>query len=151
MLLKNARGKFALIVFPFIFAAVSQAQTVSSVRIYTDPPGLEFWVDGQQYVQPVTLLWPQGSKHTISTLINQNGIQTKTQFSFSTALTNLGPASNLNAITADPDLTWIQLQFTPAYAVDLNYFTCPIGTDSSTCPSPGMVILNGQTYIQNGE
>jgi len=151
MILKNARAKFALIVFPFMFAAALPAQTVSSVRIYTDPAGLEFWVDGQQYMQPVTLLWPQGSKHTISTIINQNGIQTKTQFSFSTALTNLGQVADLTAITADPALTWISLQFAPAYAVDLNYFTCPVGTDASNCPSPGVVILNGQSYIQNGE
>jgi uncharacterized protein (TIGR03437 family) len=151
MIFKNARAKFALIVFPFMFAAALPAQTVSSVRIYTDPAGLEFWVDGQQYVQPVTLLWPQGSTHSITTILNQNGIQPKTQFAFASLNTNLGIPASINSITADPDLTWVALQFATAYAVDLNYFTCPAGTSSSTCQSPGTVIINGQNFIQNGE
>ena len=34
--------------------------TVSSVRIGTVPAGLQFYVDGQMYKGPVTLLWPKG-------------------------------------------------------------------------------------------
>lgn len=151
MILKNARKKSALIVVLFLFAAALPAQTVSSVRIYTDPPGLEFWVDGQQYGEPVTLLWPQGSTHSITTILNQNGIQPKTQFAFSSLTTNLGPPTTLKSITADPNLTSIALKFTTMYAVDLNYFTCPAGTDSTTCLSPGVVTVNNQSYIQNGE
>src|SRR5438270_6527218 len=151
MLLKKSRGNIVFILSLFALAAALPAQTVSSVRIYTDPDGLEFWVDGQQYQHAVTLLWPQGSKHSITTIPTQNGIQPKTAFGLSGMTTNLGNVADFTAITADPGLTWIMLSFGAQYAVDLNYFVCPTGTNESNCPSPGRVILGNQTFIQNGE
>jgi uncharacterized protein (TIGR03437 family) len=147
---EKSRTKYRLLFSSFLAAASLPAQTVSSVRIFTDPPGLEFSVDGQYYMNPVTLLWPQGSKHSIQApSLQYVGLgQAQTQYGLGTAVTNLGPISDLTNITADPKLTFIQLPFTKAYGVLLNFFVCPT---TGVCNPPGYVILNGHTFIQNGE
>src|SRR5580704_13467306 len=109
MLFKKSHAKFALILSPFLLAAGLRAQVVSSVRIFTVPSGLQFSVDGKPFQQPATLLWPQGSKHTITLPTLQASGQPKTQYGFGSAVTNLAPITNLNSITADPGLTFIQL------------------------------------------
>ncbi len=156
MLFEKSRVKFALIVGSFLLAAGLPAQTVSSVRIYTDPAGLEFSVDGQIYKQAVTLLWPQGSKHSIVVASVQTMGEIPTQYGLETVISNLGPIDNLSSITADPNLTFIELPFEPNYAVDLNFFVCTTGANcanicppSTNCPGPGYVILNNQAYTQN--
>jgi uncharacterized protein (TIGR03437 family) len=157
MLFNKSYAKVALIVGLFLPAASLPAQTVSSVRIYTSPTGLQFSVDGQNYSQPVTLLWPQGSKHTVSapTLQLYSLGQPLTQYGLETVVSNLGPIRDLTNITADPNLTFIEIPYTVNYGVELSYFQCPQGVscacDNPTvmCPCPGWVILNGQVYVQN--
>jgi len=154
MLLKKSRGKFQVLLASFLFTGALSAQTVSSVRIFTDPSGLEFWVDGQLFTQPVTFLWPQGSKHSITTLAAQNSLQPNTQYALSGATTNLGAVTDITslaAFTADPAITYVDLSFSISYAVNLVFFTCPPGTTPLTCPSPGTVTINGQPFIQNGQ
>ncbi len=156
MLFQKSRAKFALIVGTLVLAASLPAQTVSSIRIFTNPAGLFFQVDGQIYSQPVTLLWPQGSKHTILV----SGVQTSglipTQYTLETVTSNIGPILDLSNITADPSLTYIELPFATSYGVDLSFFVCGNGPNcnnicptSTGCPGPGYVILNGTTYTQN--
>ena len=167
MFLKKSRIKSALIIGAFLPAASLPAQTISSVRIFTNPPGLSFSVDGQGYVQPVTLLWPQGSKHSIVVPSLQIlGIaQPKTEYGLGTVLSNLGPITDLTSITADPNLTFIELPFNVSYAVDLDFFSCPadiaVVTKNCTvplvcqpgaiCEEPGYVILNGTSFTANAE
>jgi len=167
MLFKKSRIKSALIIGSFLPAASLPAQTVSSVRIFTSPPGLTYSVDGQGYTQPVTLLWPQGSKHEIVVPSLQIlGIaQPKTEYGLQTVISNLGPITDLTSITADPNLTFIELPFGISYAVDLDFFACPASLAASTnnctmppncqpgviCSEPGYVILNGTNFYANAE
>ncbi len=167
MIFEKLHAKAALILGLMGAAASLPAQTVSSVRIYTNPTGLQFAVDGQTYEQPVTLLWPQGSKHTITVanlqLLGQ-GIA-KAQYGLGTVVSNLGPIADLSSITADPNLTYIELPFTASYEVYLSYFPCTASLAATTsnctqppncpitgiCPSPGYVILNGTAFYANGD
>jgi len=167
MFFKKSRIKSALIIGSFLPVASLPAQTVSSVRIFTSPPGLLFTVDGQGYTQPVTLLWPQGSKHSIVVSSPQIlGIALpKTEYGLSTVVSNLGPITDLTSITADPNLTFIELPFNVSYAVDLDFFSCPaslfVATKNCTiplncqpgtvCAEPGYVILNGTMFEANAE
>ncbi len=158
MLFEKSLAKFALIMAPLVLAAGLPAQTVSSVRIYTSPSGLTFQVDGQIFVQPVTLLWPQGSKHSIVVSNVQTAGTIPTQYTLQTAMSNLGPITDLSSITADPNLTFIELPYQISYAVDLNFFVCTTGANCnnicppmSGCPGPGYVILNGQAFTQNAQ
>jgi uncharacterized protein (TIGR03437 family) len=151
MLLRKSRAKLALILSPFILAAGLSAQTTSSVQIYTVPAGLQFYIDGQRFVSVATLLWPQGSKHSLGTDIFQIGSQANVTYSNPQITSNLGQIADPTAITADPHLTWIQLSFTGNYAVSLNYFACPAGMNPASCGSPGTVFLNGTPFTQNGQ
>ena len=163
MFLNKSRIKGALIIGMFLAAAASlPAQTVSSVRIFTNPPGLSFSVDGQGYMQPVTLFWPQGSKHAILTPnVQFQGLgQANNEYTLGTVTSTLGPIADLTSVTADPNLTFIELPFNIAYAVDLNFFSCPAGLNctqpvnckpGAVCPCPGYGILNGQTFVQNAQ
>jgi uncharacterized protein (TIGR03437 family) len=158
MFFEKSRAKFVLIVAAFAAAAGLPAQTVSSVRIYTNPANLYFQVDGQMYSQAVTLLWPQGSKHSIVVSNIQTTGTIPTQYVLGTVISNLGPIMDLSSVTADPNLTFIELPFLTNYAVDLNYFVCTTGANCSSvcppqsgCPGPGYVILNGQSFTQNAQ
>jgi uncharacterized protein (TIGR03437 family) len=149
MLFKKSLAKFALIAGSLLLAAGLPAQTVSSIRIFTNPPGLEFVVDGQVYTQPVTVLWPQGSKHTIVVSSLQIVGQPPTEYGLQTVVSNLGPIKDLSTITADPNLTYIEMPFSISYAVNLSFFVCATGESCDN--GPGFVILNGQTFTQNGQ
>jgi len=47
-------------------SGILQAQnTISSVRVYSNPAGARFVVDGLMYNGSQTFLWPAGSKHTV--------------------------------------------------------------------------------------
>src|SRR5713226_748139 len=152
MIFTKLGARFALILSPFLLAAGLSAQTTSSIRIYTQPPGLAFYVDGQRFMSNATLLWPQGSKHTVTTDINQLGLLQQTQFALSAMTTNLGALTYPSTITADPTLTWIQFAFSTQYAVSLNYYNCA-GMTAVSCAasSPGTVYMNGAPFIQNGQ
>jgi uncharacterized protein (TIGR03437 family) len=151
----NKLGRiFPLFLSQLAFIVAAQAQTISSVRIDTSPSGLEFYVDGQLFTGPATLLWPQGSKHSLSTPVAQSsGALAKTRYALQGWNSNLGVPTDMMTITADPSLTWITATFTTQYAVDLTYYVCPPGTSTTTCPSisPGSVIVAGTTFFQNGE
>lgn len=158
MLFEKSRAKFALIVAPLLLAAALPAQTVSSVQIYTNPTGLTFQVDGQIYTQPVTLLWPQGSKHSILAASIQYAGTPPAQYNLGQVSTNIGPILNLSNVTADPSITYIEISYTVSYLVSLNYFNCgtaqicsQICPNSSGCPGPGYVLMNGTTYTQNAQ
>src|SRR4051794_11311343 len=58
-----------------VVAACAQlpAQTsINGVRIYTEPEGLAFSVDGNNYAGAADLFWPTGSKHDITASSPQN-------------------------------------------------------------------------------
>ena len=124
---------------------------ISSIRIYTKPAGAGFYVDEQFYTSEVTLLWPVNSKHFIRTIPSQSGVGYKQRYDFVAATSNLGscPVAPL-ALTANPGVTYCELDFTLSYAATLSFFPC---TDPSGCAaiSPGTVMMNGAIFSSDTE
>src|SRR6478752_2714614 len=54
----------------FVLASLSvlplAGQGMVSVQVLTEPSGARYTVDGLQYIQPTTFMWPVGSKHVVS-------------------------------------------------------------------------------------
>lgn len=149
-----------LVVFALAGSALAQGQgTVTATRIATVPNGIALVVDGQNYVTPITLFWPQGSVHTIHAN-SYASLPPSSSYSFNSWNSNLGPiAPKANdattvIVTADPNLTEIDANYQVGYAVTVTYFNCTGYSDPNRpCPSnitPGTVIVNGQTFTQNG-
>lgn len=145
---------FARLWFIALFAMATSAwgqQRIASVRVYTQPAGLQFSVDGQNFRGAANLLWPAGSKHLI--LWEQAQVEPDGRTRYTTGsdpcTTNLGAVNNSSClITADPDLTFVTIKFAVEYAVDLTYFVCAPGSPS--CQSPGTVYINGTPNTQSG-
>jgi uncharacterized protein (TIGR03437 family) len=145
----------------FTLAGTALAQsTIVSTRIATVPNGIQVIVDGQTYLTPITLLWPQGSSHTLHAF-DQQPAGSFTQYLFGGWNSNRGPilpASTLDPttiiVTADPGITEIDVNYATAYQVQVSYFNCPGYSDpAKPCPSnlsPGTVIANGFTFTQSG-
>src|ERR1700730_2736863 len=116
----------SLVAFTLSGAAFAQP-TVVSTRIATVPNGIQVVVDGQTYATPITLLWPQGSSHTLHAF-NQQPPGINTQFQFSNWTSNRGVVAPLNTldpttvvVTADPGITEIDANYTTAYLVQVSY------------------------------
>ncbi len=114
-----------------------QAQSAgNSVRIYTEPAGVYFTVDGETLVSTVNLLWPATSKHVISSY--DQTISPGTRFLFDGTLhTNLGDVKAGVPITADPALKWIKLTFKAEYLLTYDLPDCPASVNP--CPSGGTI------------
>src|ERR1700730_10206595 len=82
---------------------------ISSVRIFTKPSNVPFYVDEQSYTSEVTLLWPANSRHFIRTQPLICNIKPKTCYTFSALTTNLGTPESVSPITANPGLTYVEL------------------------------------------
>lgn len=127
----------------------STAAIIGSTRIYTQPRGASFYVDGDKFIDSATFLWPQGSKHTLNTDVLQSDSLVKKRYAFSqwtnsTALnTNSSP---IQIISADPAITSYTAVFTLQYAVLLNFFGC-----TACAGSPGTVYLNDTAHSGNGD
>ena len=145
----------------FTLAGTAFAQsTIVSTRIVTVPNGIEVIVDGQTYLTPITLLWPQGSAHTLHALDQQpSGTFTKYLFAgFTSARGAILPLNSTDpttvVVTADPAITEIDANYTTSYLVQVSYFNCPGYSDpAKPCPSnlsPGTVVVNGNTFTQSG-
>ena len=143
-------SRFLVLVLLFVCASGLHAQ-VSSIRIYTNPPGAAFYVDDQFYTNEVTLLWPANSKHFIRVEPNQSGARFKTLYNFTGAVTNIGPAPTVPlAFTANPAISYIELDFGISYAATLSFYPC---TDPNGCvgKSPGKVVMGGAAFYSDGE
>jgi uncharacterized protein (TIGR03437 family) len=143
---------FPFLVLALLFTCVSGLHAqISSIRIFTNPPGATFYVDDQFYTNEVTLLWPINSKHFLRVDPSQGGIRNKTLYSFSGASTNLGaaPLAPL-AFTANPGLTYIELGFTVSYAATLSYYPCA-EADGCVGKSPGKVVVGNKVFYADGE
>ena len=149
-----------LVAFTRLGTALAQQTTIVSTRIVTVPNGIQVAVDGQTYTTPITLLWPQGSSHTLHGF-NQQPPGLYTQFVFSNWTTNRGPVSPSNSndpstvvVTADPAITEIDANYATGYLVQVSYFNCAGYSDpNSPCPAnltPGTVTVNGITFTQSG-
>jgi uncharacterized protein (TIGR03437 family) len=132
-------------------AAANLEAQISSVRVFTQPAGAAFYVDEQFYTGEVFLLWPAGSKHFIRVEPNQALIRPGWLYTFQGATTNLGPLTSISPITADPALTFVELDFSLSYAVTLSYYSCSPGDAQCLAHSPGTVVMNGTKFLSSGQ
>jgi len=148
---KSITKSLFIIAFLAATATAPAQQKIASVRIFTEPAGLQFRVDGQEFRGAVTLLWPAGSKHSIATAPQQQELDGRTHYSLISNpwSTNLGQPDVVDPFTADPDLTFLKVTFQTYYALDLTYFLCPEGTVPPTCQSPGTVFVNHVQYVES--
>jgi hypothetical protein len=118
----------SLVVFTLMGTAFAQQSTIVSTRIVTVPTGIQVVVDGQTLTTPTTLLWPQGSSHTLHGF-NQQPPGLNTQFQFAGWSSNRGPLApntmdpSTIVVTADPAITEIDANYSTAYLLQVSYFT----------------------------
>jgi uncharacterized protein (TIGR03437 family) len=157
---------FALSAFALVSVGSVCAQT-SSFNVYTEPAGARFSVDGTEYTQAASFLWPKGSKHTLKFMGTFDAV-TQVDPTGGTAYSFGGWADNLNltaagtdpvqVITADPAITSYVAKVTLTYRLYLNFLegggtnpTSPAkcgapGDLASNVTRPGVVYLNGTCY-----
>jgi uncharacterized protein (TIGR03437 family) len=149
----------SLVAFTLLGTAFAQQPTIVSTRIVTVPNGIQVVVDGQTLTTPITLLWPQGSAHTLHAF-KQQPPGLNTQFLFSNWTSNLGaiaPSISTDpttvVVTADPAITEIDANYATGYLLQVIYFNCAGYSDPmNPCPpnlSPGTVIVGGIPFTQS--
>jgi len=156
-------NRLPLLVFLAASGLSLHAQTFSTITIQTVPSGARFYIDGQVYASAATLVWPAGSKHIVSFLIDSAAAQQTTapiqtspdgsvQYVFSGWVDNaklLVPTSDpVQTVTADPRITTLTATLSVGYRVQLNLFNTGNPNDPlspPTCGSPGFN-PSSQTY-----
>jgi uncharacterized protein (TIGR03437 family) len=155
----SSMNRFAIACVTILTALVGSAtaQEISSTRIFTEPAGVEFTVDGQRYTQATSFLWPKGSKHVVSisnaiayralsdgckeaiTTEEQTAFQydpnCSTRYGFSGWETNVhAPVSaTTHVITADPGVTYVKGSFSVFYKVNVALHSQPVVGATQSC------------------
>ena len=138
----------------------AQSSTVS-FRVFTEPPGARFSVDGIIYTSAANFQWPTGSKHLVNfvqdavpgvtTTIDNlppgtfaavqaspDGANLYAFGSFQDAAGLLGPANNPNqVVTANAAVPYLKINVSLSYRVLLNFFEVPSTSNSADCGAPG--------------
>jgi uncharacterized protein (TIGR03437 family) len=133
------------------------AQEISSIRIFTEPAGVEYYVDGQRYTQPTSFLWPKGSKHVvvIANAISYRALSDgckeavtteeasavqydpncSTRYGFQGWETNVNPPfpATTHVITADPGVTYVKGVFEVQYRINIATYARPPLTGAEGC------------------
>ncbi|MGA7238291.1 MAG: hypothetical protein WBY44_21575, partial [Bryobacteraceae bacterium] len=121
------------------FAAAATAQTSSITTISASPAGAQYSVDGQNYNQPTSAAWPQGSKHVLSALPSQlNGVFGTLMVFNSWTWAGLPFTQPTITITADPAIRSYTAKFDLQYQLSVLYYPC-----GNSNASPGTVYVNG--------
>ena len=153
------RIALASLTLPILLATPSLAQEVSAILIFTEPAGVEYFVDGRRYTQPSSFLWPKGSKHVVhiaNPILNRIGANNcdgagetplqydancSSRFGFSGWSTNAGTvsasAATTQIITADPAITFLKASFTVEYRVQIATMNQPGVTAPDLCALSG--------------
>jgi len=130
-------------------APAFRAQSLgSTTTISTVPDGAYYSVDGQFYTHATSAIWPAGSKHVLSAVVEQDGVQSKARYTFSgwQAGGTTIPGGSTVTITADPSVTQYRAMFSVQYALSLVFFSCP---DPTGCQSPGTIYIGGTPYTSD--
>jgi uncharacterized protein (TIGR03437 family) len=116
----------------------ARAQSVSGVRVFSNAPNARFFVDGGIYYGSATFLWPEGSKHFVAAE-PQDSSQWGMRYEYGGWANNLGDSDSTGkkAITAGPDLKWVQLNFSVSYLLTVS--ATPECAAGVPCPAPGRV------------
>jgi uncharacterized protein (TIGR03437 family) len=127
-----------------LFPEAAAAQpSGAATQVFTVPSGLTFQVDGQSYTQPMSAMWPAGSKHTlwVQPVQSSNGayyIFNEWIFSGGNFVTN--PIT----VTADPSITQFSAVFGIGYDLSIRFNSC---TNPATCTSPGTIMVNAAPIV----
>src|SRR5262245_10259775 len=110
-----------LVVSALCGTAFGQQPAIVSTRIVSLPnTGIFLDIDGQTYSTPITLLWPQGSRHTLHAY-NQITTDAQIQYlftSWSAQTESIASAdSSTIIVTADPNVPEIDASFSIGYRV----------------------------------
>lgn len=149
------------------------AQNVQ-MRIYVEPAGSDFYVDGFKYTSSASFVWPKGSKHLVfAETIQGQQYTTKTNFQGWSdpkgLLTSAG--SPYITVTADPEITELVGRFLVEHRIDVLFYNttgnptpsngpavaCPAEPNfatgyvpgSFTSPAPGAVFVNGECFANS--
>jgi uncharacterized protein (TIGR03437 family) len=130
-------------------APAVQAQVQSATTVSTSPPGGQFSVDGMSYSAAMTAIWPQGSKHTLYAMPQQNSSVYNTQYTFQGWQWAGGAmVGNPVVVTADPSITSYQAIFTVQYGLNILFNPCD---PTAICNGPGTISVNGTTIATSQE
>ena len=127
---------FLICALAAVFPKAAPAQSGgAATQVYTVPSGLAFQVDGQTYTQPMSAMWPVGSKHTlwVQPVQSFNGAAYAfNQWVFSAGTLTTNPIT----VTADPSITQYSAIFGIGYDLSIRFNSC------LTCASPGTIMVN---------
>ncbi|MBI4902243.1 MAG: hypothetical protein HY820_01325 [Acidobacteria bacterium] len=127
------------------------AQTVSATRVYTEPAGSKFYVDGVPYLSAQTFFWTEGSKHTLMVdgIAQQDNYGTRTRFTGWTDSTgNLANSAEQITITATPSVTFVKATLQTEVRLQVLFYQC---TGSDGCNPPGRVMVGGAPFDSDAE
>jgi uncharacterized protein (TIGR03437 family) len=122
----------------FLTASAAAQSGGTATQVYTVPSGLTFQVDGQIYTQPMSAMWPAGSKHTlyVQPLQSFNGaLYAFNQWIFPAGKFTTNPVT----ITADPSITQYSAVFGIGYDLSIRFNSC---SNPAGCASPGTITVN---------
>lgn len=88
-------------------------ETPTATTISTNPEGLEILIDGKRTQAPARLAWIAGSRHVIEAPVAQTGEGSRYLF----GAWSDGKARR-HALTAGPEMTWIEANFIVQHRVD---------------------------------
>jgi len=127
----------------FLLAAGAASGQTTQTRIFTEPAGASFFVDGTKYTSSATFFWPKGSRHTVWVVSTQyTGDSTKMEFGgWSDDKTLLSPgASPAITVTADPDFLSLKATFVVTHRIDVLWYNIlpnPLPETAILCESGG--------------
>ena len=122
------------------------AQDISATRIYTEPAGVKFSVDGKVYWTGASFLWPAGTKHLlmIEPLQFQPGEGSRYTFSsWSDGSGKVSVSSPALEIIADPSITSYKATLNLEHSITLRFNPC-VSPSGQACLSSGTVSV-GET------
>ncbi len=125
---------------------------ISATRVFTEPNGLRFFVDGTPYFSAQTFMWPAGSKHTLQVERDQGWFQGQRQkFSVWTDSANiLNASTDTVVVTAHPSILSIKATFATEYLLRVLFSACTPVIEA-TCRPGGSVSLGGSPYTSDIE
>ncbi len=118
-------------------------EKIVQTKVFSEPPGGEFTVDGQRYRGTATFFWPEKSKHVLG--IPETAPDSLSRFVFKEWRDSTGERlieSPTLAITADADIPYYRAVFKAFHSVQLQFndglapFSCVQG------PEWGKIYLN---------
>lgn len=128
-------------------------EQIVGIRVFMEPAGAQFYVDGKSYGTAQAFLWPKGSKHTLSVEpAVQIGIRPGTRYSFSGWTDSTGRLSVNTptvAVTADPEIAWFKATIVAECEILVRVADCG-APGAGQCNSPGTAVVGGVSFDRHG-